>query len=329
MPIPLIVGAGAIAVGKIARDALVGEMVSRGLKELEELYKGKGALDKQQAKNRLKEIEMVKYEMEISKEYATATKAQKAEMLKLLNKEKDELIEKNKLSKDEINYEQAIGRIEALNEKAKYGNLNEEQKLQLAASKDMAHHIKTWDVEPVQSNEMAIEDQTIKASIAGYNSKKKTQEEASKTAIQIQIEMRRQEEERIKAEGKEFDDNMKKKEEAMKNLAEFDERMRISSLDGEAKKQAELLASYEKQKAEIEAMHEAQLLYAEDDMEIRKEQYGRLLDMEATYQADEAASMNTIAQLILFSISLAEAQTVTRFERGAYFAGSWGECARM
>jgi len=66
----------------------------------------------------------------------------------------------------------------------------------------------------------------------------------------------------------------------MKNLAEFDQRMRISSLSGEEQKQAQLLANFEKQKAEVEAMHEAQLLYAEDDMALKEEQYGRLLEMD-------------------------------------------------
>jgi hypothetical protein len=202
MPGPLLIPI-AIGIGKIAGEALIGEMVSRGLNELEELYKRKRSLDKQQVK----------------------------------------------------------------------------------------------DVAAIQHEEMAIEEQTVKASIAGYNDKKKAQEEASKAMIQIEIDARRQEEERIKAEGKEFDDNMKKKEEAFKNLAEFDERMRISSLDGEAQKQAQLLANYEKQKAEIEAMHEAQLLYAEDDMVLKEEQYGRLSDMEATYQAEKEAISAEFAEM--------------------------------
>jgi len=281
---------------RMAIEAAVNEIVSRGFKELEELYKGKSASDIQAAKENLKKLEKAIYEIENSREYDKKN-GQTVERLKQLNKERDKLTKEYNLSTDEINYERSAGIIEALDEKAKYGGLSEKQKLQLAASKDMMHNIKAWDVEPTQLEGKAKEEQTAKANIAGINSKKKAQEEAAKTAIQIEIEMQRQNEERIKAEGKEFDDNMKKKEEAMKNLAEFDERMRISSLSGEEQKQAQLLANFEKQKAEVEAMHEAQLLYAEDDMALKEEQYGRLLEMEVAYQAEKDAISQEFAEM--------------------------------
>jgi len=297
MPIPLVIaGLTLSSVSRSVGSALVGEAISRGIGELEKFYKGEGALDRKEAKEKLRKIEMEKYEIDISAD-AELTKAKKAERLKSLDKEKNELSKKYKLTKDEKYYEQAIGRIEFLNEKAKYGSLNKDQEYQLSLSKDIAHRIKSKDADAMQDKEMLIEEQTIKANIAGYNNKKKAQQESAKAIIQIEIEARRQAEERIKAEAKEFDDNMKKKEEAMKSLAEFDKNMKIASLDGEAQKQAQLLANYEKQKAEIKAMHEAQLLYAENEEQIFQEQANRMLEMERQYQEQSQAIKDGFAEI--------------------------------
>lgn len=292
MAVPLVYVLG--AVGREIAVNVASEYIARGIdklidykKEVSEIGKEVERQNKAGSKVDLRMLEMRKCEIEFS----NTNKAQKEEMLKLLNKEKDELIKKNKLNKDEIDYEQAKGIIIALNKKAKLGSLSEEEKLQFACSKEIADRIAT------QPEEMLIEEQTIKASIAGYNSKKKAQEEAAKAAIQIEIEARRQAEERIKAEAKEFDDNMKKKEEAMKSLAGFDERMKIASLDGEAQKQAQLLANYEKQKAEIEALHEAQLLYAENEEQVFQEQANRMLEMEMQYQEQSKAIKDEYAEM--------------------------------
>jgi len=259
--------------------AVINELASVGFKELEKLYKGESVSDIQAAKENLKNLEKAIYEMENSREYDKKN-VQVVERLKQLNKERNELTKKYNLSKDEINYESARGRIEALDEKAKYGVLTEKQKLQLAASKNMMHNIKAWDAESTQPEGIEIEGQKIKASITGSNKKKKPQQEAS-TGIQIEAG--------VSVGGNEIMDNLKKREEAMKNLAEFDERMRISSLSGEEQKMAQLLANYEKQKAEIKAMHEAQLFYAEDEAKIKEEQQTRIANMEAAYQAEVAA----------------------------------------
>jgi hypothetical protein len=287
---PLIYAVGVAVTSEYAIQNIDNLIVinEKASKEMSERKKEIERLNRDAAKIDYRMLEKKKEEIRLTEEYENANDKQKNKMLESLDKEQKELSNKNKLSKDEIDYEQAKGKIIALNNKAKSTELTDDKKWQLAASQNVIDRINGKDI-PTQPEEMAIEEQAVKASIAGINDKKKAQEEAARVAIQIEIDARRQEEERIKAEGKEFDDNMKKKEEAIKNLAEFDERRRISSLDGEAQKQEQLLANYEKQKAEIEAMHEAQLLYAEDDMALKEEQYGRLLDMETTYQAERDA----------------------------------------
>jgi len=264
--------------------------ISRRKKEMERLSRDAAKVD-------YRMLEKKKEEIILTEKYANANDKQKSKMLELLNKEQEELSKKNKLSKDEIEYEQTKGRIIALNSKAKSKGLTDDDKSQLAASQSIINRISTGKEIPKQPEEMLIEEQAIKASIAGHNNKSKAQQEAAQRTIQIEIEAQRQTEERIKAEGKEFDDSIKRKEEAMKSLAGFDERMRISSLDGEAQKQAQLLANYEKQKAEIEALHEAQLLYAENEEQIYQEQANRMLEMEMQYQEQCQAIKNEYAEM--------------------------------
>jgi len=276
-------------------DSLV-DANEKASKEISQREKEIERLNRDAAKIDYRMLEKKKEEITLTEEYIRANDKQKAKMLESLDKQQKELAEKNKLIKDEIIYEQAKGKILALNNEAKSKELTDEKKVQLAVSQSIVDRINGKGAQ-THPEEMIIEEQTIKASIAGINSKKKVQEEAAKTNIQIEIEAQRRAEERIKTEGKEFDDNMKKKEEAMKNLAEFDQRMRISSLSGEEQKQAQLLANFEKQKAEVEAMHEAQLLYAEDDMALKEEQYNRLLEMEIAYQTEKDAISQEFAEM--------------------------------
>jgi len=265
-------------------------LLEQGLEMIMKLWEEEKAFDMQTAKENLRKLEKEKYEIMNSKEFAKED-ARAIERLKLLNKDIDKLIKENKISKDEASYEKSKGRIDALYEKEKYEGPSDEQKSMLEFEKEIASSIKTgipvksgWTT---QSGEMAIEEQKIKAS-SGSNKKKKTQKETS-TGIQIEAG--------VSVGGNEIIDNLKKREEAMKNLAEFDERTRISSLTGEAQKQAQLLANYNKQKAEIDAMHEAQLLYAEDEIRIKEEQQSRLLGMETAYLAEKDAIHKEFAEM--------------------------------
>jgi len=88
---------------------------------------------------------------------------------------------------------------------------------------------------------------------------------------------------------KKIEEAEKRQEEAIKSLAEFDEKMKFAKLTEEQQKQKLLEENYEKQKAEIEALHEIQLINAEDELKIKEEQQMRLKKMEDDYNKEKEA----------------------------------------
>jgi hypothetical protein len=86
-----------------------------------------------------------------------------------------------------------------------------------------------------------------------------------------------------------MDEEEGKKKDAIRKIADFDAELRIKSLEGEEKKQAELLASYEKQKREIEDLHKEELLRLENAEEAESAQKERLLAMERQFEAEKRA----------------------------------------
>ena len=110
---------------------------------------------------------------------------------------------------------------------------------------------------------------------------KKSQEEAAKAAAQAA--------ELARAEAKEFDENMKKKEEAMRNLAEIDEKMRIASITVEERRRELIKENHKQQMAELEELQQLEYQYAEDKDEAIKKQQEQYLKMYEMHKAEEDA----------------------------------------
>jgi hypothetical protein len=205
-----------------------------------------------------------------------------ADKLKKMKKELESLENK----KFKISYDMT-GTIDAISEaEARLKGL-EEARSKIGGYKKQS--TEQWEIDSLKEyieglkNESA-ENENVKKStavaIAGYEEKQKAMEDASKAAAKAAEEARRLNEQRIKEEAKEFDDLMKNKEDAIKKLADFEEKMRIASLDGEERKLAQAMANCEKQKAELEAMHELELMFAEDEFEVLANQGVRILELE-------------------------------------------------
>jgi len=205
-----------------------------------------------------------------------------ADKLKKMKKELESLEKK----KFKISYDMT-GTIDAISEaEARLKGL-EEARSKIGGYKKQS--TEQWEIDSLKEyieglkNESA-ENENVKkstaAAVAGYEEKQKAMEEANKAAAKAAEEARRLNEQRIKEEAKEFDDLMKNKEDAIKKLADFEEKMRIANFDGEEKKIAQTMANYEKQRAELEAMHELELMFVEDEFEVLANQGVRLLELE-------------------------------------------------
>ncbi len=82
-------------------------------------------------------------------------------------------------------------------------------------------------------------------------------------------------------------DTIKKRESAIASLAAFDEKMRIESLEGEEKKQTQLLANYDKEIEKLTELHEAVLSNAEDRTAIEIEHIKRISELDTQYQKNK------------------------------------------
>jgi hypothetical protein len=252
-------------------------------KEIERLEKDGAMAD-------IKVLENRRMQLDLHKEYVKVSEKERVKMLEAIDTQIESLKKKNNISETEIDLMKAGGRIAALNSKAKIIALSDEEKLQLDCSQSIVNRVNAEKEMGRQAEENAkAERAAIKSSIAGQNNKKKAIEDTDKAAKKAAEEMAREEAKRIADEVKEFDDAMKKKEAATKSLADFDETMRIKGLEGEEQKIAQLEANYEKQMAEIAALHEAQLLYAEDRNAILDAQADRELEIGAQLEADKQA----------------------------------------
>jgi hypothetical protein len=95
---------------------------------------------------------------------------------------------------------------------------------------------------------------------------------------------------------KKIEETNKRQKEAMKNLSEFDEDLRIRKLEGEKKKQAQLSADYNRQIMEVkelyktqleaqEALREMWLSQAENELMTEEEKNARKLEINTEYEA--------------------------------------------
>ncbi len=216
---------------------------------------------------------------------STKSTGEKQKEIAEIAKQISSVQKKLNLDNEELWLIEAKGRAIALNNKAKKEELSGTESETLASLQTQIKSIEGKNAAAEEAARIAAENaekekQAMAAATASYGENQKKMEEASKAAAKAAEEARRLNEQRIKDEAREFDELMSKKQKAIESLAAHDEKMRIASLEGEEQKIAQAMASYEKQKAELEAMHELEAMYAENEIEIRINQDVRLLELE-------------------------------------------------
>ncbi|MDR0517199.1 MAG: hypothetical protein LBH25_09175 [Fibromonadaceae bacterium] len=236
----------------------------------------------------LKTVEMKRAELVQSDKYQKASYSDKENMLRATEKELNKLREKLGLNQEEIRYMMLKANAFALEKKAKDGTLNDVEQRKLESFKSEIEQINVKNELLKESTRIEMENvekenSVVVETIARHKAKQKAIEEASNARKRAEEESAREAKKIAEQEAKEFEDNMKKKEEAMKSLADLDNRLRINALEGEEKKIAEIELNYEKQFTELERLHEAELMYAESDEELALAQFDRRMELERQF----------------------------------------------
>ncbi|MDR2999822.1 MAG: hypothetical protein LBU89_01040 [Fibromonadaceae bacterium] len=233
VPLVYVVGAGVAT-----------EYTIRGIDKLKDYNKEKKEAARRQNDlymAELKTLEAKRLSMQFTEEYIRLNDKGRRAANQAAQDEIKALLRKAYFTREEITYAQSQGKIEALDKRAETHYLSPDtQKMLDKAKANVAYQDSLQEIAQTTTECAKIELEAIMAAIAGYNNK----QEASLVAALSAMEAQKQAAELAQAQAKVFDEEMQKKADAMKNLADFDEKMRIASLDGEAQKQAQLLANY-------------------------------------------------------------------------------------
>jgi hypothetical protein len=183
-----------------------------------------------------------KQKIMLSEEYAKAGFKQKEEMVKAIDAEIKAMKKKNKISEEEYEQTMLTGVIQAYNIKESMQGLSEQE-----AGFHNFYLNRKEEREALNALGRVEKDEAEEAKKAAAAAQAKAEEAARKKKAAEDMAMNN------------FKANMKSKEDAIKSLADLDEKMNIRFLDGEEKKIAEINASYKKQAEEIKTLQEKEL----------------------------------------------------------------------
>jgi hypothetical protein len=226
--------------------------------------------------------------------YSEKGQAEKDKEIALIAKEIASTQKKLKLGSDELWLIEARANAVMLEKKAREKGLSEKEAETLKNYRGQVDAIDAKNKAQEEAARIAAENaekekQKIAAEMTEYEEKKRKEAELAAARKKAAEDMAR-----------DFKNSMKEKEDAIKSLADIDDKMRIRSLEGEEKKLEELKINYEKQVKEIEALHEKELFNVKEGSaakeEIEKKQNDRLEEMKRLHEQESQAIRDEYAE---------------------------------
>ncbi|MCL2207011.1 MAG: hypothetical protein FWB90_02825 [Fibromonadales bacterium] len=309
------------------------DTISKKMMEITKASKEAAGQEREDFKDTLQRNAYMEISLDKQKDAGTMTKEIYKERLEALNKENIAIQMKNKLTSDEIELAQAKGELEYLNDKQQMHGLDSFEAMRVKDHKET--------IARIANRQKAITDEKAAnaAALADFDKNQNAKNESEKRSLKLFEEAMRKKEAAIKsladfdekarmaslegedllaakyelqleqlnelhatAETSEADhvnrllglhtqyendlrkmqkETADKREENIKKLADFDERMRIAGLEGEAQKIAQLEYNHQRQLEEANSLLEARIAENENDIVLREEHNARIKEMEA------------------------------------------------